>query len=84
MRDPGSAVLSRHAAGQTLVQVVEQRELADGGLLDLGHPAVQLALDVARAPPGEVAETDRIEVDRVEVELHVDQRVGGDRAFLGR
>ena len=49
-------------------------------LLELAVPPLELTLHVA-LPPGEVAEPHGVDVDRMEVDEHVDQVVGDDRAL---
>ena len=60
--------------GQPLVHRVDQGDVARLRLLELRVPTAKLPVDVAVAT-GEVAEPHRVDVDRVDVGQHVDQRL---------
>ncbi len=74
-------LLLGHPGAQALVEVHEERDVADLARLVLLAPPGQLALHVA-GRTAEVAEADRLRVERVQGDLDVDERVGG-RVDLG-
>ena len=71
MHDRGRPLLG-HAAEQLFVHLVDRRDLTGLRLLELCVPPLQLALDVPLAA-AEVAETDGVDVDGVDLGQDVDQ-----------
>ena len=61
--------------------MVDSRDVAALGLLELAVPALELALDIA-LPAAEVAQADGVDVDGVDLGQNVDQRLPGDLALL--
>jgi hypothetical protein len=80
VRDRHTALL-RDARPERGGDLVDRRQLAGLRVLPLRRPALHLALDVALALR-EVAESDRVDVDRVQVGQHVDEVLGGGPAQL--
>ena len=80
MHDRGQPLLG-HRAQQLLVDLVDHRDLTRLRLLELGVPALELALDVA-LPPTEVTEPDGVDVDGVELGQDVDQGFAGHPSLL--
>ena len=78
MHDAGSP-LRRHVRREAAVHLIHGRDIPALGLLELGVPAAQLALDVARLA-AEVAEPDGVGVDGMQLHEHVDERPARLRA----
>ena len=68
----GYPLLLGHGRGETPGHLVDSGEFTGLGVLPLGRPAPDLPFDVTLAP-GEVAETDRVDIGRVEIGQGIDQ-----------
>ena len=75
-----AAALLGHALLEHAVHLLEHGDLARLRLLELRPPPLQLPFDVALAP-AQVAEAHGVDVDRVDLGQHVDERLARDPAL---